>query len=150
MSEGAAPSPAARAALGGLAAALSVVIFHQGMVAALHAGGLLANAPYNLAPYGPLRVPYLADLCFWGGLYGVLFGLALPRLPRPLWLSGLGLGLLAATVGWFVVAPLKGLPLAAGWQPAAMLRSVAINGAWGIGVGLIAPLLLARRHRLAA
>ena len=40
-------------------------------------------------------------------------------------------------VSWFVVAPLKGLPIAAGWVPPRMLASVLINGCWGIGMVLI-------------
>ncbi len=44
----------------------------------------------------------------------------------------------------FIVAPLKGQPIAAGWVPLAMLRSVMINGSFGIGVGLILPLLMPR------
>jgi hypothetical protein len=140
-----------RASLGFIAAALSVLVFHQGMVEILHVAGLLPNGPYNLAPMGPLHVPVLADQCFWGGLYGIVFGIAMPSLPRlPYWLLGLGLGLVAAAVGWFVVAPLKGLPLAAGWDPVAMLRSVAINGFWGIGVGIIAPWLIPTRARMSA
>ena len=133
-----------RAILGFLAAALSVLTFHQGMVGLLYGLGMLPRAPYQLGPVGPYGVPSLLNLCFWGGLYGILFGLLLPLLPRrvPMWLLGLGLGLLAAAVGWFVVAPLKGLPLAAGWAPAAMLRSVLINGLWGIGTALILQLLL--------
>ena len=62
-----------------------------------------------------------------------------------MWLLGLGLGLLAALIGWFVVAPLKGHPVASGFVPVRMLISVLINGAWGIGVGVILPLLMARR-----
>ena len=93
----------------------------------------------------PLGVPLIASLCFWGGLYGLAFGLVLPRLPRAsMWLLGLGLGLLAAIVGWFVVAPLKGQPVAGGFVPLRMLVSVLINGTWGIGVGLILPLLMRR------
>jgi hypothetical protein len=48
-----------------------------------------------------------ALFCFWGGVYGAAFGRALPRLPRrvPLWLLGLGLGVLALLVLWFIVAP---------------------------------------------
>jgi hypothetical protein len=61
----------------------------------------------------PFGVPRIANFCFWAGLYGAAFGLALPRLPRaPMWLLGLGLGLLATLVLWFVVAPLKGQPVA--------------------------------------
>lgn len=122
-----------------------MLTFHQGMWALLHAAGIMPPAPYPTGPVPPLAVPLIASLCFWGGLYGAAFGLALPRLPRaPVWLPGLGLGLLAAAVGWFVVAPLKGQPVAGGFVPLRMLVSVLINGAWGIGVGLILPPLLAR------
>ena len=79
-------------------------------------------------------------------MYGPAFGAALPRLPRaPMWLLGLGLGLLATLVLWFVVAPLKGQPVAGGFVPVRMLVTVLIHGAWGIGVGLLLPLLMERR-----
>jgi hypothetical protein len=135
-----------RALLGFVAAVLSVLTFHQGMWALLYALGMMPRAPYPMAPpVPPLGIPVIVNLCFWGGLYGLVFGLALPRLPRaPMWLLGLGLGLIAALVGWFVVAPLKGLPVASGFDPARMLVSVLINGFWGIGVGIILPLLMPR------
>ena len=94
-----------------LVCALSVLIFHQGMMALLYAAGAVSSVPYAITPVGPLAVPRLVDLCFWGGIYGLLFGIALPGLPRrPMWLMGFILGLIAASVGWFIVAPLKGLP----------------------------------------
>ena len=134
-----------RALLGFVAAVLSVLTFHQGMWALLHAAGIMPLAPYPTSPVPPFGAPLIASLCFWGGLYGLGFGLVLPRLPRaPKWLLGLGLGLLAAIVGWFVVAPVKGQPLAGGFVPLRMLISVLINGMWGIGVGLILPLLMRR------
>ena len=52
--------------------------------------------------------------------------------------------MIAALVGMFIVAPMKGNPIAGGWVPANMLRSVVINGFWGLGVGLILPLLMPR------
>ena len=137
-----------RAALGFLAGALSVLIFHQGLIGLMYLGGMLPRAPYNFAPTGPLHVPSVLNLCFWAGLYGILFGIALPRLPRlPSWVLGFGLGVLASLVGWFVVAPLKGQAIAGGFVPANMLRSIEINGFWGIGVGLLAPLLIRLRPR---
>ena len=103
-------------------------------------------APYPTDPVPPFGVPRIVNFCFWAGLYGLAFGLALPRLPRaPMWLLGLGLGLLATLVLWFVVAPLKGQPVAGGFVPARMLVTVLIHGAWGIGVGLLLPLLMGRR-----
>ena len=68
----------------------------------------------------------------------------MPRFTWPLWLCGLVLGVAAALTGWFVVAPLKGLPVAGGWVPGNMVRSLLINGSFGIGVSLILPLLRPR------
>ena len=136
-----------RGFLGIVAAAISVLTFHQGMWALLHAGGIMPSPPYSTDPVPPFGVPKIASLCFWGGLYGLVFALVLPRLPHraPIWLLGFGLGLLAAFIGWFVVAPLKGQPVASGFVPLRLLVSVLINGTWGIGVGVILPLLMARR-----
>jgi hypothetical protein len=36
------------------------------------------------------------------------------------------------------------MPIANGWMPWPILRSFLINGCWGLGVGLILPLLLPR------
>lgn len=138
-----------RAALGVLAAVLAVLTIHQGMIGLLHAIGWLPRGPYQLGPTGPLRVPVLVNLCFWGGLYGLAYGLALPRLPRaPAWLLGLGLGLVAVLVGWFVVAPSRGQPMAGGFVPWRMMISLLINLPWGVATALILQGLL--RWRAAA
>ena len=50
---------------------------------------------------------------------------------------------LLTLVAWFVVAPLKGTPVAAGWHPSSMAVGPLANGAWGIGTALL--LLLFRR-----
>jgi hypothetical protein len=138
------PSAQMRAFLGFVAAAISVLTFHQGMVALLHEFGLAPFGPYRTTPVPPFGLPTIVSLCFWGGLYGAVFGLALPRFTWPAWLCGLILGVIAALVGLFIVAPLKGLPIAGGWVPIMILRSLVINGFWGIGVGLILPLLMPR------
>jgi len=132
-----------RAAFGFFAAALSVLTFHQGMWAVLHAFGAMPR-PYPTQAVGRFGLPLTVDLCFWGGVWGALFGLVLPGLPRrvPMWLLGLGLGILAALVGLFVVPALKGLPIAGGFAPMAFVISFLVNGFWGIGVGVILPLLL--------
>ena len=69
------------------------------MWALLHAAGIMP----------PFGVPLIGSLCFWGGLCGLAFGLAQPRLlPRaPMRLLGLELGLLSALVGWFAAPPLR-------------------------------------------
>jgi hypothetical protein len=139
-----------RGLLGFAAAAVSLLTFHQGTWALLHAAGLMPVPPYPTQPVPPLGVPLVASFGFWAGVWGAAFGLALPRLPRaPLWLLGLGLGLLAVLVLWFVVAPLKGQPVASGFAPVRMLVGLLIHLAWGLGVGLILG-LLTRRGRAAA
>jgi hypothetical protein len=136
------PAPLTRASLGFLAAVISVLIFHQGMWALLHLAGQMPP-PYPMRGVPPFGVPLIIDLCFWGGVWGAVFGLVLPNLPRsyPMWVLGLGLGIAAALVGLFVVPLIKGLPVGGGWAAMSFVRSFLINGFWGIGVGLIFPML---------
>jgi hypothetical protein len=139
-----------RAFLGFVAAAISVLTFHQGMWALLYGWaqyfgtGGMDRHPYPFNPIPPLGIPLIVDLCFWGGLYGLVFGLLRPRFTLPLWLCGLIMGIIAALVGMFIVAAIKGSPIAGGWMVWPILRSFLINGAWGVGVGLILPLLMPR------
>ena len=141
------PAPPMRALLGFVAAVISVLIFHQAMWAALHSlalPGLTMPAPYPTDPIPPLGIPRIVNLCFWGGLYGLVYGLLLPKLTMPPWLSGLVLGVVAALVLWFIVAPIKGRPLASGWVPRTMVVVLTIHAVWGIGVGLIMQMATAR------
>ena len=141
------PAFVMRALLGFIAAALSVVTFHAAMWELLHLlaiPGLTMPAPYPMDLVAPLGVPRIVSLCFWGGLYGIVFGLMLPRLTGPLWLWGLALGVLAMAVGLFIVPLFKGGPVGGGWDMMRWLRSLLINGFWGLGVALILPFLLAR------
>jgi hypothetical protein len=144
-------SPPMRGLLGFVAAAISVLTFHQGMWALLHAldlPGLGMPAPYPIDGVPPFAVPRVLNLCFWGGLYGVVFGLLVPKFTWPLWLCGLITGIIAALVGMFIVAAIKGQPIGAGWVLLSWVRSFLINGSFGVGLGLIFPLLAskARRH----
>ena len=133
-----------RAFLGFVAAAISVLTFHQGMWALLYGLGAMPVPPYPTRPMPPFSVPLIVDLCFWGGLYGAVFGLLRPRFTAPLWINGLIMGIIAALVGMFIVAPIKGTPIANGWMLWPIVRSFLINGSWGVGVGLILPLLMPR------
>jgi hypothetical protein len=141
------PASFSRALLGFVVAAVSVLIFHQGMWELLHLFGIMPP-PYPIAGVPPFGVPRIISLCFWGGLWGAVFGLVLPRLPRsyPMWCRGLGLGIAAALVGLFVVPLIKSLPVAGGWSATAFAISFLINGVWGIGVGLLLSLLDRQKH----
>ena len=133
-------APTMRAVLGFIAAAISVLTFHQAMWWLLHLAGTMPLAPYPMGPTQPLGVPLILSLCFWGGLYGAVFGLVMPSLRIPLWLAGLITGLIAACVGMFIVTAIKGQPI--NLSAPALTNQILINGFWGIGLGLIAPLLI--------
>jgi hypothetical protein len=118
--------------------ALSVLVFHQGAVALLHAFGLTPSIPYSMAPTRPWGIAQLWSLAFWGGLWGIALAAALARLQgAALILAAVVFGALLPTlVAWFVVAPLKGQPMAAGGIPARMLIGLIANGVWGLGTGI--------------
>ena len=102
--------------------------------------------PFPIDGVPPLGVPRILSLCFWGGVWGALFG-AVWRGPRSSnWWAGIVLGVAAALTGLFVVAAIKGLPIGGGWVLNNWIKSLLINGTWGLGVGL---LLLAVPHQSA-
>ncbi len=134
-----------RIAFGFLVAAFSVLTFHQGMWTLLHylnLPGMGMPLPYPTDPIPPLGVPRILNLCFWGGLWGALFG-AIYRGPHgSYWWAGLLLGVAASLTGLLIVPAIKGLPIGGGWMVTSWIRSLLINGFWGLGVGLMLPVAL--------
>ena len=129
-----------RLIFGFVAGALAVVTFHQGAIALLTAFGAMSGNLYSMRPVPPLGVPQIVSQAFWGGVWGIVFAAIAPRFRRneSYWLAALILGaLILPLAGWFVVAPLKGQPVASGWVPSRMMLSVLINGAWGVGMAAI-------------
>jgi hypothetical protein len=124
--------------VGFLSGAISVLVFHQGAAALLHALGLTPGAPYSMTPTAPWGIPQVGSLAFWGGVWGIAFAALLGRLDRgALVVASVFLGAVLPTlVAWFVVAPLKGQPPAAGGVPGAMMIGPIVNAAWGLGTGL--------------
>lgn len=125
---------------GFIAAAIAVVIFHQGMFLILSLVGLLQAKPWSFAPIPPWGVPTLINQMFWGGLWGMLFSLIWPYIPgRQFWLKGLIFGILGPNLlgNWLIVALVKGRPLFSGLAPLGMLNGILIGGAFGLGLGLI-------------
>jgi hypothetical protein len=130
--------------LGFAAGALATLTFHQLTVWLLTAAGAIQGNPYSLRPVVPLGVPQFINIAFWGGLWGCVFALIAERFPRswPLWLAGFVFGAIAPTlVGWFVVAPLRGQPVAQGFNPARMWAGPVINGMFGLGTAVFYDLL---------
>jgi hypothetical protein len=143
--------PFGRAVLGFVAAAMSVLIAHEGIIYLLNAGGLVASRGWSMTPaIAPWGMPRLVNNVFWGGLWGALFGLVYDRIPGGMaWLKGLLFGLFIVVVSNWVLLPLiKGQifgqanqVLFGGFIPMRMLATVLIVGGFGLALGLIYGLL---------
>jgi hypothetical protein len=68
----------------------------------------------------------------------MLLAVALARLHGAAFIVGAAVfgAVLPTLVAWFVVAPLKGQPIAAGFAPMAMAIGPIVNAAWGLGTGI--------------
>ena len=123
---------------GFIAGALSVLIFHQGLLALLNLSGLNHHAVYSTQATAPFGIPTIWSITFWGGVWGLVFA----AIFRSLWgtaavVAAIAFGaLVLSAFAWFVVDPLKGLGIAAGAAPANMWIAMIVNGAWGFGTGL--------------
>jgi hypothetical protein len=148
-------TPLTRAGLGFVAAALSVLIAHESIVQILNILGRVQRQGWTLTPpVAPFGVPYLVNLIFWGGLWGILFAYIHPLLPgRMMWLKGLIYGLIIVVLGGWIAVPLiKGQmfgipnqPLFAGFDVQRMLNSALIVGGYGLGLGIIYGLIARER-----
>lgn len=125
-------------AAGFVAGAISVLVFHQGALGLLNVLELTPRAPYSMQPTAPLGLSELWSLSFWGGVWGILLAMFFQRLRGTILVFGAAAfgAILPTLTAWFVVAPLKGQPWAAGGELSAMLTALIINGAWGLGTGL--------------
>jgi hypothetical protein len=137
--------------LGFVAGFLAVLLFHQPVLAVLSYIGLAKAGVYSFTATGPLGVPQVISLAFWGGVWGLLFAAIEHRFPRgsAYWIYAFLFGAIFPTlVAWFIVLPMKGSPMAGGWEINRMLTGVLINGAWGLGTGLLLHLAhrAGRRH----
>jgi hypothetical protein len=124
--------------VGFISGAVSVLVFHQGAAALLYALELTTGAPYSMQPTNPLGIPQIWSIALWGGIWGALLAATLARLDGArLLAAALVFGAVFPTlVAWFLVAPLKGQPIAAGFVPMAMAIGPIVNGAWGLGTGI--------------
>lgn len=127
---------------GFIAGFIAVPVFHQ-----LAAYGLWAtipgrNFPWNMRP-NPWGVPNLINLAFWGGVWGIVFAFVQTRFPRGiayLLLAFLFGAILPTAFSWYVLSPLRGRGIGA-----FSIYGPLLNGAWGLGTGIIYALLSRRR-----
>lgn len=124
-----------------IAGFFSTLIFHQGMLALLHFGKLVARAPFAMIPMPPFGVPSVISLALWGGVWGVLLWPMICRQSGGMrWLLAIMLGaLLPSLIALLVVFPLKGMAFAGNWDPKIWVGAALLNGAWGFGVALLMP-----------
>src|SRR5262245_6009532 len=134
-----------------IAGALAVPVFHQLLFLVLNMAGVIPVPPFDMKPTRPLGVPALISISFWGGVWGVIFALTLPRWfhGAAYWIAAFVAGGVALTLVYmFVVAPLK-----SGHLPDAMGRLFVIgfllNAAWGTGWALFLALLERLRGKAA-
>lgn len=103
-----------------IAGFIAVLLLHQGVLALLNSVGFIQVSPYSLKPTQPFGAPQVLSSAFWGGLWGIVLSIFAFRITQNTryWATTILFGALAPTaVFLFIVMPLKGLPIAGGWQP---------------------------------
>jgi hypothetical protein len=118
---------------------VSVLVFQMGAGAILHALDL-AGPPFPYDATAPFGVPRTWSFAFFGGLWGIVFGLVEKYFPDgPMYyVCAFLFGAIAPIlVLWFVVFPLKGQPIASGWNVPRMLLQMLAHGCFGLGVGIL-------------
>jgi hypothetical protein len=134
-----------------IAGALAVPLFHQILFLLLHLAGIIPVAPFGMAPTKPFGVPALISISFWGGVWGVIFALTLPRWFRgaTYWIAAFVAGGVALTLVYmFVVVPLKSGHLP-GDMGGLFVIGFLLNAAWGIGWALLLALFERLRGKAA-
>ena len=139
---------------GFIAGFFATLIFHQLTLAALWAAGVAPFGPFSMAATTPFGVPAVFSLSAWGGVWGIIFALVDNKFARHsgYWVTAFLFGaILPSLVALVVVLPLKGKPMGGGWHAPLILTALLINGAWGIGTGLILKALIySRSHNKSA
>lgn len=128
-----------RLLVGFAAGFVSVLLLHQGILAFLHSIGFIPFAPYPTQPTQPFEIPQIWSSAFWGGIWGIVLSRVAGQIRQHsrFWIKALLFGMLAPTaVFLFVIMPLKGMPVAGGWQPNLIVTGLMINAAWGVGVAV--------------
>jgi hypothetical protein len=118
-----------------LAGFLATLVFHQAVFGVFWLLGAVPAPPFALDPVGPLGIPKVISLAFWGGVWGLPAWALIRRAQGgSYWLRAILFGAIGPTaVAMLVVFPLKGLPVTV----TTVIGGVLVNSAWGLGVGLL-------------
>jgi hypothetical protein len=130
-----------------IAGFVSTFVFHQGLFTLFYLTGVVPRAAYDFRPVPPLAVPSVISLAFWGGAWAVAIWPFLKNVSGPAyWVRPLAISAVASgSVALFIIAPLKGMPMAGGWNPKVILTTLMLNGAWGLGMAFLMRLTRASR-----
>jgi hypothetical protein len=122
-----------------IAGFVSTLVFHQGVLALLYLAGAVPHAPYDVHAVPPLGLPAVISLAFWGGVWGAAIWLLLKHVGgAAYWVWAVLIGAIGpSVVALFIVYPLKGMPVAGGWDPKLLGTALLLNGAWGLGLALL-------------
>lgn len=119
---------------------ISALVFLAGATAITHALGYTPVQPFSYRATTPFGVPQVWSGAFWGGIWGLVFGLIEKRFPGGLlyYVAAILFGaVLPVLVLWFVVFPLRGQPMAAGWNLARMIPQVIAHAVFGLGIAIL-------------
>src|SRR5262245_4234184 len=75
---------------------VAVLTFYEAVFLLLYVGGVIPVPPFSMKPMPPFGVPEVLSQSFWGGVWGIVFLLIVPRL------VGLRLG---ANIGYLKFTP---------------------------------------------
>jgi hypothetical protein len=121
-----------------IAGFVSTLVFHQGVLGLFYLAGASPIRPYDFDAVPPLHIPGVISLAFWGGVWGAaIWPLLRNTAGAAYWLRALVIGAIGpSAVALLIVFPLKGKPMAGGWDPKLIVAALILNGAWGLGVAL--------------
>jgi hypothetical protein len=130
-----------------IAGFVSTLVFHQGLLTVFYLAAVVPRAPYDLKAVPPLAIPAVISLAFWGGAWGVAIWPFLKNVNGPgYWVRAQVISAIASgSVTLFIVFPLKGMPMAGGWNPKVIVSTLILNGTWGLGTALLMRLMRASR-----
>jgi hypothetical protein len=129
------PTTLAMAFVAGL---LAVPIFHQGLFQIFHVAGIIPVPAFDMSPTKPLGVPAVVSASLWGGVWGIVLALVVPRLFHGVsyWVASIVFGAVALTAVYaFVVVPIKTGAVPSNLGQIAVIGGL-LNGAWGFGTAL--------------
>ena len=126
---------------------VSTLVFHQGLLTLFYLAAVVPRAPYDLRAVPPLAIPAVISLAFWGGAWGVAIWPLLKNVDGlSYWVRAQVISAIASgSVTLFIVSPLKGMPVAGGWNPKVIVSTLILNGTWGLGMALLMRLMRALR-----